>query len=833
METKNFFIALLLFVCFFSANCLGSIINVGPGTSFSPTGSNDQTVINAAIQSANSGDTVQLAPTTFHISSPIIMKSGVTLNGNAIGATVIYCDNPSSNFATQNIINCTGVSNIVISNFFIDGGWGSLSKMHAASNKYREYEKGVYLSNCSNVVVHDLEMQYSMGDFISCTRNTSNVQVYNTVCKPGHDSFDAWSAGNGISIFNNCWGTFVNSCIKIHNTKNVQIYKNTFYTDTGSGNAAVEVMGGDVTGLNIYNNIFSTLQLKTVYHDSADGACSGGGTVSKNIFYNTPTYNGISGVNITSIGNIVTSSYSSSRGTKDYGYIAGNGTRNLPVYNCFLAPSVIFPTNGSTISTVNGYVSISWTYLNATKYSINVYNSTSQFDSSHLIYSLNTSQVSASVPISYNGSFAIKVGAYDGVHNSYVYNSPVYNSPASVFTVNGKTSATVYSGIFGHLTDATTGQPIQGAVIKLSNNTWNSTQITDADGLYLFTVNSGAGTYCLTASATGYISSPTLPINMTGTNTELNLKMVEVPDYFAPHYVQLYVLTISNDSVPGCEVQIYAPNNDPINGKPNFDAWTNDDGRVNFHLTQDVIYKIVTITLSGQTYTNTVTPNLDKYIITIPASSTASIPASSTASTPSIPAMQTVISANCTYKEINKTATYINASYYDSSSQSSNLTFVLGTMSDGKTFVPLGISGTNDNVINPIGVVNDSFIVTGYVGKTYTVRINAQSQTYGTVSENVNVSFPGTNIPNIPFVESIYISYFCLLILVIIGFIFIKNSYHLGALVICALFWIFHFMGLLGPIYEQMGIGTGIYSYALPVSVTILAIIVYLIQTKK
>ncbi len=621
VETKNIFIALLLFVCFFSANCLGSIINVGPGTYFSPTGSNDQTVINAAIQSANSGDTVQLASTTFHISSSIILKSGVTLSGNAIGATVIYCDNPSSNFATQNIINCTGVSNIVISNFLIDGGWGSLSKMHAASNRYREYEKGVYLRNCSNVVIHDLKMQYSMGDFIYCTKNTSNVQVYNTVCKPGHDSFDAWSAGNGISIFNNCWGTFVNSCIKIHNTKNVQIYKNTFYTDTGSGNAAVEVMGGDVTGLNIYNNIFSTLELKTIYQDSADGACSGRGTVSNNIFYNTLTCNGISGMDITSTGNIVTSSYSSSKGTKDYGYVADNDTRNLPVYNGSVAPSVTFPTNGSTISTVNGYVGISWTYLNATSYSINVYNSTSQFDSSHLIYSLNTSQASASVPINYNGPFAIKIGAHDEVHSSWVYNSPV-----SFFTVSGKTSATVYSGIFGYLTDATTGQPIQGAVITLSNNTWNSTQITDVDGLYQFTLNSGKVTYCLTASATGYLDGPKLPINMTGTNTELNLKMIEVPNYVAPHYVELFVSTNSNDKVPGCEVQIYAPNNDPSNEKPNFDGWINDDGKVSFHLTQDVTYKIIIITPGGQTYTNTVTPNLDQYIFTIPASSTSSTP---------------------------------------------------------------------------------------------------------------------------------------------------------------------------------------------------------------
>ncbi|HII80933.1 MAG TPA: hypothetical protein HA261_11225 [Methanosarcina sp.] len=689
------------------------------------------------------------------------MKSGVTFNGNGIGATVIYCDNPSSNFATQDIISCEDISDIEISNFLIDGGWESLSIMHAASNKYREYEKGVYLRNCSNAVIHDLKMQYSMGDFIFCSKNTNNVQVYNTVCKPGHDSFDAWSCGNGISVYNNCWGTFINSCIKIHNTKNVQIYRNTFYSDAGSGNAGVEVMGGDVTGLNVHNNIFSTLQLNTIYQDPADGACSGKGTVSNNIFYNSPGYNGINGMDIASTDNIVTSSYSSSRGTKDYGYVAGNGTRNLPVYNGSATPSVTFPADGSTISTVNGYVSISWTYLNATRYSINVYNSTSKFDSSHLIYNLNTSQTSANVPISYNGPFAVKIGAHDDVHNSWIYSSP------SMFTVSGKKSATVYSGVYGYLTDATTGQPIQSAVITLSNNTWECTQITDVDGLYQFTVNNGKGTYCLTASATGYLNSPELPVNITGINTEMNLKMVKAPDYCEPHYVKLYISTDSNERIYGCEVQIYTPDNDPGNEKPNFCAWTNKEGRANFHLTQGVTYKVVTINLDGQKYTSTLTPDLDQYTIKIPSGET--IPAGKTSATP---AMQAVISTNCTYKQINNTAAYINASYYDSSSQSSNLNFVLGTMSDGKTFVPSGISGTNDNVSKPTGVVTDSFIVTNYPGKTYTVRITAKSQTYGTVCENVNVSFPGSNAPN---VGSTDMGHFCVLILIIAGLILSKT----------------------------------------------------------
>jgi hypothetical protein len=137
--------------------------------------------------------------------------------------------------------------------------------------------------------------------------------------------------------------------------------------------------------------------------------------------------------------------------------------------------------------------------------------------------------------------------------------------------------------------------------------------------------------------------------------------------------------------------------------------------------------------------------------------------------------MQTVISANCTSEQINNTAAYINASYYDSSSQSGNLTFVLGTMSDGKAFVPSGISGNNDNINNPIGVVTDSFIVTNYPGKTYTVRISAESQTYGTVCKTVNVSFP-SNFPssNVSSAGS-NMSYFCVLILIIVGLILSKT----------------------------------------------------------
>ena len=165
---------------------------------------------------------------------------------------------------------------------------------------------------------------------------------------------------------------------------------------------------------------------------------------------------------------------------------------------------------------------------------------------------------------------------------------------------------------------------------------------------------------------------------MTGINTELHLKMNEAPNYCAPHYVQLYV-TDSNEKILGCEVQIYTPNNDPINEKPNFCAWTNNDGRVNFHLTQDVTYKIVTITADGKKYTTTLTPNLDQYTIKISANDISSIPE-----------IQTIVSSNCTYKQMNNTETYVNASSSNSSLKSSNLTFLLGIMGCGAIIAIIG-----------------------------------------------------------------------------------------------------------------------------------------------
>ena len=293
------------------------------------------------------------------------------------------------------------------------------------------------------------------------------------------------------------------------------------------------------------------------------------------------------------------------------------------------------------------------------------------------------------------------------------------------------------------------------------------------------------GKYSLTASATGYHSSPEVPVNLTGLNTEINMKMVKAPDYCDPHYVKLYVATDSEELVPGCEVRIYAPNNDPSDEKPNFCGWTNKEGRVNFHLTEGISYKIITITPEGQKYTDKLTPDLDQYTITLsegtkytdttPSDTTPIADTSGdTSEVSTIPPIKTVISTDCKYEEINDTAAYINASYFDSSSKSSDLNFVLGTMSDGKTFVPSGISGTNDHVSKPVGEVTDSFIVTNYSGNTYTVKISAQSQTYGTVSEYVNASFPDKSPGIVPYAGS-NMTYFCVFILIIAALISSKK----------------------------------------------------------
>jgi hypothetical protein len=199
-------------------------------------------------------------------------------------------------------------------------------------------------------------------------------------------------------------------------------------------------------------------------------------------------------------------------------------------------------------------------------------------------------------------------------------------------------------------------------------------------------------------------------------------------------------------------------------------------------LTEGISYKIITITPKGQKYTDKLTPDRDQYTITLSegTKSTDTIPSDATplddtSEVSSILPMKTVISTDCKYKEINDTSAYINASYFDSSSKSSDLAFVLGTMSDGKTFVPLGISGINDHVSRPAGVVTDSFIVSNYSGNTYTVKISAQSETYGSVCEYVNASFPDRSSGSNVLHAGSNMTYFCVFILIIVALISSKK----------------------------------------------------------
>ena len=401
---KNSAFIIFISIVLFSTNALGATLQVGPGLAYN---GNTQQAINNAINAATAGDTVSLAATTFTISAPINLKSSVNLQGAGIGATIIqasYLDFKTSNLIVGNHDNSLTISgfteteNLATSTMH-DSGW---------DNNLREWNQGVSLVGCTGVTVHDVKFFGDTGDFVHASSGSS-VIVYNCINDPGpgHDSVDLWSAASsGNHIYNNYFGTFENSCIKLSNTKNVEIDHNTFFTSMGSGNAGLEVMNGDCSGLNVHHNVFDQLRLSNIYHDDSDGACSGSASVNNNIWYGKTGFS-IAGMTITQSGNIQESS-DNSWNTAVYGYnSSGTSIGVLPIYNGTPGITLTTPTNGATIQTVNGMASFSWTYVNSTQSIIAISNSTTP------ICNTNVGTASSYAQAIPNGTYWWSVKSYD------------------------------------------------------------------------------------------------------------------------------------------------------------------------------------------------------------------------------------------------------------------------------------------------------------------------------------------------------------------------------------------------------------------------------------
>jgi hypothetical protein len=139
-------------------------------TTLAPSGGNDTSAIQTALKNCPSGQVVLLKSGTFNVSSPIVVKSGITLRGAGMGATVVK--------------GASGMGGAYLIGFSAGAGYGSAIGMSAGS-------KG------SKSITTTSAHGWSVGDLIQIDQlnNASGNPVVSNVGNNGTCSWCGRSSG--------------------------------------------------------------------------------------------------------------------------------------------------------------------------------------------------------------------------------------------------------------------------------------------------------------------------------------------------------------------------------------------------------------------------------------------------------------------------------------------------------------------------------------------------------------------------------------------------------------------------------------------------------------
>jgi hypothetical protein len=576
------------------------------------------------------------------MSTGIKMKSGVTIYGDGSSQTTLKMVNGFDAFHASGNIGMfmvgSGVSNVEIYGFTVNGGCTSLSQMHAASNDYRETNRGVSISTgASHVTVHDMYFTLAMGDSVHGDA-PSYVSVYNCqMMTPGHDAVDTWGGSHWV-VSNIIVNQFINSGFKIGGGSDIRVTHCTFYSDTGSGYCGVQLMKS-FSGVVIDHNVFGPMGNSVhqgVATNTADGPVSGTVSITDNIFYACSGGNIVcSGPTVTNTGNQYPTAKANWVG-QGYGFdssklgsnsgqgdiipvnnATNSSTENdtdtpvvLTAYNGSHLPTLKYPTHSSTIETINGQVGFSWEDVNSTKYAIEIANDSSFSNDTVILESLVDNGENVYSQALANGTYWWRLAAYDDVHAKWTD----YVS-ANKFMVDGDEVVGV-GGVAGVVFDSVTGHPINNSIVYLYTSEWSGSCVTGSNGVYSFS-DISATTYTLYATAQNYVSSPLLAIKLNGSAVTQDMPLQKAQSYFTPNYVTITVASPWGITYPNVEVDVYQKGNDPMNFQPDFSDVTDDNGQVVFPLDKAITHYTIDVHSDEQ--------NIDKEVTISPDSSNVEI----------------------------------------------------------------------------------------------------------------------------------------------------------------------------------------------------------------
>lgn len=186
------------------------------------------------------------------------------------------------------------------------------------------------------------------------------------------------------------------------------------------------------------------------------------------------------------------------------------------------------------------------------------------------------------------------------------------------FSLNTNITVSNETAIQGVIYENTEAGSIEigGALVSIYNTTWSDSQITGANGYYLFTGLSPGDVYTLQATKQGFVDSSvelvTAANNTTVTKNILMERRSGAGDQYDYHYVKFILTSLLGTRYEGVDVKVY----EGSNLVETFSGVTGTDGSISFILNQDQEYRITFIDASqGIDVTKTLYPVDTEYKI--------------------------------------------------------------------------------------------------------------------------------------------------------------------------------------------------------------------------
>ena len=227
-----------------------SVITVGSSITtrycdFKCTGTNDQTIIQKAINTLTAGGKIILLEGTYNFSNGISHKNDVVIEGQGKGITIINETFPQMISKMSNTSATLAIRNMSI-NFAVDGSSGPDT---GAFNNYTSLE----FDNCSITYANKLHSRDSL--FKNCNVRLNNSQI--TVTLPA-DRFDSSHV---------CWWVFRECTVELTNTgilfpsgSNNTLKNGVFYVCKGTMfGGFIQHIGTAVNGINSYVESLSVI----------------------------------------------------------------------------------------------------------------------------------------------------------------------------------------------------------------------------------------------------------------------------------------------------------------------------------------------------------------------------------------------------------------------------------------------------------------------------------------------------------------------------------------------------------------------------------------------